>query len=54
MESSGVDLVLDGEKLLARDYRMTEFRDNIWGARGSATGKARSHAGIILSRSATS
>jgi hypothetical protein len=30
-KSSGVILVLDGEKLLARGYDLTEFRDDIWG-----------------------
>jgi hypothetical protein len=30
-ESNAVVLVLDGEKLLAGDYDLTEFRDDIWG-----------------------
>jgi hypothetical protein len=31
-ENSGVVLVLDGERLLARKYHLTEFRDDVWGA----------------------
>lgn len=30
-ESSGVVLMLDGERLLALNYDLTEFRDPIWG-----------------------
>jgi hypothetical protein len=30
-ESSGVVLMLDGERLLALNYHLTEFRDDIWG-----------------------
>lgn len=30
-ESSGVVLVLDGEKLLAREYDLKEFSDDLWG-----------------------
>lgn len=30
-ESSGIILVLDGERLLAHNYDLTEFRDEIWG-----------------------
>jgi hypothetical protein len=29
-ESRGIVLALDGEKLLARCYNLTEFRDDIW------------------------
>jgi hypothetical protein len=31
VKSSGVVLVLDGERLLARKYHLTEFRDDVWG-----------------------
>jgi hypothetical protein len=31
VQSRGVVLVLNGEKLLARGYHLTEFRDEIWG-----------------------
>jgi hypothetical protein len=31
VESSGVVLILDGERLLALNYDLTESRDDIWG-----------------------